>query len=174
MCRIFVLIPAAAAALLVVACGGNTNHPTPNTAISERKADVAPRGPVTTQNVSVSGDIATQCKISVETGVAPTFAFDESSLTPEDQSVLAQVARCLTEGPLKGRAVRLTGRADPRGEIEYNMSLGAHRADSAGRYLQQRGVDRNHMTETSRGKLDAIGTDEAGWARDRRVDISLI
>jgi hypothetical protein len=29
------------------------------------------------------------------------------------------------------------------------------------------------MRATSRGELDATGTDETGWAQDRRVDIDL-
>jgi hypothetical protein len=29
------------------------------------------------------------------------------------------------------------------------------------------------MESTSRGAMDAVGTDEPSWARDRRVDISL-
>jgi hypothetical protein len=29
------------------------------------------------------------------------------------------------------------------------------------------------MSETSRGALDATGTNEAGWQTDRRVDIAL-
>ena len=85
--------------------------------------------------------------------------------------MLDQVARCVTTGPLKGRTLRLTGRADPRGEQEYNMTLGSSRADAVARYLRALGVTSNQLTETSRGKLDATGTDEASWQLDRRVDI---
>jgi hypothetical protein len=35
------------------------------------------------------------------------------------------------------------------------------------------GVDHREISETSRGKLDATGTDDASWRRDRRVDIAL-
>jgi hypothetical protein len=30
------------------------------------------------------------------------------------------------------------------------------------------------MTETSRGALDATGSDEAAWQQDRRVDIDIL
>jgi peptidoglycan-associated lipoprotein len=53
------------------------------------------------------------------------------------------------------------------------MALGEHRADGARDYLAKLGVDRAKIAETSRGKLDATGADDAGWARDRRVDITL-
>jgi peptidoglycan-associated lipoprotein len=104
---------------------------------------------------------------------APKFAFDRSELTPDDDAVLDQVARCVTTGPLKGRHLHLVGRADPRGEVEYNMVLGEHRSGGVLQYLEQLGVAGSQLDETSRGKLDATGTDEATWARDRRVDIDL-
>jgi peptidoglycan-associated lipoprotein len=86
---------------------------------------------------------------------------------------LQQIATCVTTGPLKGRALQLVGRADARGEAEYNMGLGEHRADAVRKYLGALGVPQTQLTETSRGKLDATGTDEAGYQRDRRVDVAL-
>jgi peptidoglycan-associated lipoprotein len=34
-------------------------------------------------------------------------------------------------------------------------------------------MDKGKIAATSRGELDASGTDEDGWARDRRVDLLL-
>jgi len=125
-------------------------------------------------DVRVSDDLARVCGIDFnDVATAPKFDFDESSLVAQDRSVLNQVAACVTTGPLKGRALELVGRADPRGEVEYNMALGEHRAGSASAYLAALGVDKAKLEDTSRGKLDATGTDAAGWARDRRVDILL-
>ena len=87
--------------------------------------------------------------------------------------MLAQIAKCFTTGPLAGRNVRLVGHTDPRGEPEYNMTLGAFRADATAHYLEQLGVTAARIHETSRGELDASGNDEAGWQRDRRVDVEL-
>jgi peptidoglycan-associated lipoprotein len=95
------------------------------------------------------------------------------SLLPADDEVLAKIASCVSTGPLKGRSLRLVGRADPRGTQEYNMVLGAERANNVARYLVQMGVDASRVMQTSRGELDAVGTDEATWQRDRRVDIVL-
>ncbi len=53
------------------------------------------------------------------------------------------------------------------------MSLGQRRADSVEQYLQRHGVVQSRTASTSRGALDATGTDEAGWAHDRRVDVAL-
>ena len=77
------------------------------------------------------------------------------------------------DGARAGRHLKLVGHADPRGEQEYNLTLGAHRASSAAMYLEQLGVNPSNVTETSRGKLDAMGTDETGWRKDRRVDLDL-
>lgn len=125
-------------------------------------------------SVFVSDAIARACTIQFnDAAKAPKFDFDQSALLPQDRDVLTQVARCVTTGPLKGRALKLVGRADPRGEVEYNMALGEHRAGSAREYLGQLGVEKGKIAETSRGKLDATGTNEIGWERDRRVDILL-
>ena len=135
---------------------------------------VAAQPAKSTGNISVSGDIAQACKINFDSvDRAPKFNFDDSSLAPQDKSVLQQVATCVTTGPLKGRSLKLVGRADPRGEVEYNFALGEHRAGAVESYLAQLGVKKSAVIESSRGKLDATGTDEASWQRDRRVDISL-
>lgn len=129
----------------------------------------APKG-----NVSVSNDIAQSCKMDLNNvDHAPKFVTDESSLEPQDQSVLQQVATCVINGPLKGRSLKLVGRADPRGEVEFNFVLGEHRAGTVENYLSSLGVDKSQLSETSRGKLDATGVDSVGWERDRRVDITL-
>lgn len=125
-------------------------------------------------NVNVSDELKRVCAIHVgNVDRAPKFGFDESELLASDRDILAQVAKCVTEGPMKGRDLSLVGRADPRGESEYNMVLGGHRADSVRDYLAKLGVGPERLTGTSRGELDAEGKDEAGFARDRRVDIAL-
>jgi peptidoglycan-associated lipoprotein len=101
------------------------------------------------------------------------FAFDSANVQAHDTTVLEQVAQCFSTGPLKGRTMKLVGHADPRGETEYNFVLGNSRADAIGGFLRSKGVDKAKMQTTSRGELDATGTDESGWAKDRRVDIML-
>jgi peptidoglycan-associated lipoprotein len=76
-------------------------------------------------------------------------------------------------GALKGKAVSLVGRADPRGTEEYNLGLGSRRASSVSTYLERLGVGQPQLAVTTRGALDATGTDESGWQKDRRVDIML-
>jgi len=126
------------------------------------------------RNVNVSDELARLCNVTFGNAErAPKFDYDDAELLPQDRDVLEQIAKCVTTGPLKGRKLALIGRADPRGEVEYNMALGEHRADSVRDYLARLGVASNHMAQTSRGELDAQGTNEESWKQDRRVDVTL-
>ena len=125
-------------------------------------------------SVRVDNELVKLCNVTFgNADRAPKFDYDEAALLPQDRDVLEQVAKCVTTGPLKGRKLALVGRADPRGETEYNMVLGDHRADAVHIYLARLGVGANKMSKTSRGELDAEGQDDDSWQRDRRVDIAL-
>jgi len=123
--------------------------------------------------LAISGDILAACGIKAVASANPKFDYDKDELTAEDRAVLDQVATCLTTGALKGKAVALIGRADPRGTEEYNLGLGSRRSESVSQYLTRLGVQKTQLGVTTRGALDASGSDEAGWAQDRRVDIQL-
>ena len=171
------------AGLLMLALGAACATSSPQAAAPRAQAKAqAPSGaePIKTNTVTVSGEIVSACHIQMGEYTepaaqrAPTFAYDDSQLSAADRALLGKVAECVTNGPLAGRNLALIGRADPRGEVEYNFALGARRSNSVASYLESRGVAKKHLSETSRGELDASGTDEASWARDRRVDLILL
>jgi peptidoglycan-associated lipoprotein len=139
-------------------------------------AVAATPAPAATSNsgnaVSMSGDLRRVCGIE-DTGAAPKFDFDSAVLSPTDRSELDQLAQCMTTGSLAGKNVELVGRADPRGEAEYNMTLGETRASAVKHYVAELGIAGSRIRTTSRGALDAQGHDEASWALDRRVDLRL-
>ena len=138
------------------------------------KKDRSHEAPVNVSpNLAVSSEIAQACHLSAARAT-PEFEFDSASIGDEDRTLLGALARCMAEGELKGKSVALTGRTDPRGESEYNMSLGESRADSVRRYLHDLGVAQARLQATSRGELDATGTDESSYIHDRRVDIDLV
>jgi peptidoglycan-associated lipoprotein len=124
-------------------------------------------------NLAVSSEIARACHLQAQRAT-PEFAFDSTDIVAEDKELLSMLAKCMAEGALRGKNVELTGRTDPRGEAEYNMSLGETRADAVRRYLHDLGVAAARLRATSRGELDANGSDETTWAHDRRVDIDLV
>lgn len=146
--------------------------PTPVTKQDKPAPDVKADIPVS-PGLHLSPDIATACGIKAPANPNPKFDYDKDELTPEDRTVLDQLATCLTTGALKGKPVALIGRADPRGTEEYNLGLGSRRAHSVSQYLGRLGVVEAQMAVTTRGALDATGTDEATWKQDRRVDIQL-
>jgi peptidoglycan-associated lipoprotein len=161
---------------LLTAC--SPSPPTPpktaaNVVVTTTATPPQPTRARSDQQINLSEDIRKQCDID-DADRAPKFDFDSSQLAANDRDILAQVARCFTTGPLAGRSMELTGRADPRGEAEYNMNLGESRATSVRTYLANLGVSAVKMGETSRGALDATGHDEPTWRRDRRVDVSLL
>lgn len=124
----------------------------------------------TTTTVAIDDAILRACHIKADKAY---FPFDSAHLESNDVHPLDEVATCFRTGPLKGRTLKLVGRADPRGDEEYNLVLGQSRADSVGSVLTREGLDRRRITSTSRGNLDAKGHDENGWSLDRRVDILL-
>jgi peptidoglycan-associated lipoprotein len=152
--------------------------PTPPTAAPDKKPapkpapDVSADQPVS-PSLSVSADIAAACGLKAAGSPTPKFDYDKDELTEPDREVLAQLATCLTTGGLKGKSVLMIGRADPRGTEEYNMGLGSRRAHSVSQYLVRLGVAQGQLEVSTRGAIDATGTDEAGWRQDRRVDIQL-
>jgi peptidoglycan-associated lipoprotein len=147
--------------------------PPPQVSAPQTTSSVIPTIPAAPE-LNVSETILKDCEIKFN-GIAgaPKFAFDDSELGPGERALLRDVAACVTTGPLTGRSLLLVGRADPRGEFEYNLVLGASRAGRVSSYLMGLGLDGARITTTSRGWFDATGTDEAGWQVDRRVDLDL-
>ncbi len=165
------------ACLLSAAC---SSTPPPKSARDVSTSSVAkvdsPPAPANAQNsptattVAIDDAILRACNISADKAY---FPFDSAHLESSDVRPLDAVATCFSSGPLKGRSLKLVGRADPRGDDEYNMVLGQSRAGSVGSALVRDGLSRSRMTLTSRGDLDAKGRDENGWSLDRRVDVLL-
>ena len=63
----------------------------------------------------------------------------------------------------------IEGHADERGTREYNLALGARRADSVRSFLVSQGVAPNRLRSISYGKERPIDgrSDESGYARNR-------
>lgn len=97
------------------------------------------------------------------------FGLDQFDIDAEDRATLDSQAGWLKQYP----QVRVTieGHADERGTRDYNLALGERRANSAKNYLATLGIDANRISTISFGKErpDALGSDEASWARNRRA-----
>ncbi|MEY3657652.1 MAG: hypothetical protein RL425_413, partial [Pseudomonadota bacterium] len=97
------------------------------------------------------------------------FDTDKFDVGSEDQATLASQAEWLKRYP----NVRITieGHADERGTRDYNIALGARRANSAKNALAALGIDAVRINTVSYGKErpEALGSTEADWARNRRA-----
>jgi peptidoglycan-associated lipoprotein len=144
--------------------------PAPPPAPPAQKALEKPGDNPSQSNINISDEIRKACGI---TDTEAFFAFDSANVRPEDRAIFKKLANCFGTGPLKGREMRLVGHADPRGEEEYNVVLGGRRADNVKASIAAEGLPAARVVTTSRGELDATGTDEASWAKDRRVDVVL-
>jgi peptidoglycan-associated lipoprotein len=100
------------------------------------------------------------------------FGFDEATLSQEARVILDTDWQCLSKQP--GRIV-VAGHTDERGTTEYNLALGERRAEAVRKYLIGLGADPQKSKPLSYGKERAVdpGHDEAAWAKNRRVEISV-
>src|SRR5664280_886960 len=152
-----VVAPTPSAAPATGATGADSKNPKPD--------DDATRG-----NLNISDEIRKACGL---TDSEAYFAFDSAHVRPQDQKILKKLADCFSTGAMRGREMRLIGHADPRGSADYNMALGGKRSDNVKLIISGQGLSAQRIATTSRGAMDATGTDEASWASDRRVDVNL-
>jgi len=120
--------------------------------------------------VQISPTIAQACGISESDAF---FAYNSSKVTSSADGLLQKLATCFTTGKLAGKNMSLVGYTDPRGDEEYNMTLGGRRADNVKAALAGKGLPEAQMQTTSRGEMAAQGSDEASYTKDRKVEINL-
>lgn len=97
------------------------------------------------------------------------FAVDQSTLSPEAQTVLQGQADWLLANP--DFVATIEGHADEQGTREYNLALGARRANAAREYLISRGVAGNRLKTVSYGKerpIEICSTEEC-YSKNRRA-----
>lgn len=96
------------------------------------------------------------------------FDTDQHDLSPDAQYVLSKQAQWFAANP--GTNAVIEGHADERGTREYNLALGARRANSVRSFLIGQGVDGNRLRAVSFGKERpvAVGSNDQAWAQNRR------
>ena len=95
------------------------------------------------------------------------FGYDQFDLSPEARDVLRRQANWLNL--YTDVTATIEGHADERGTREYNLALGARRAESVKAFLVSQGVAPRRLDTISYGKerpIDARSNAE-GWARNR-------
>jgi peptidoglycan-associated lipoprotein len=101
------------------------------------------------------------------------FTTDSAELTPEARQTLQAQAMWLQRHA--DRAIVIEGHADERGTREYNIALGARRADAVRAFLAAQGVAPARMRTLSYGKERpvAVCNDISCWSQNRRAQTVL-
>lgn len=96
------------------------------------------------------------------------FGYNDATIRPEDNGVLKANADYLNAHA--GTRVQIEGHCDDRGSEEYNIALGARRAQAAKDYLATLGISGDRMSTISYGKELPLCTEETDdcWAQNRR------
>jgi peptidoglycan-associated lipoprotein len=139
---------AIAAALSIAACANKTND------LADAGTSAAPGSPQ---------------DFVVNVGDRVFFETDQTDLTPQARATLDKQAQWL--GQYNRYTFTIEGHADERGTREYNIALGARRAQAVREYLVSRGIDANRMRTISYGKERpvAVCNDISCWSQNRRA-----
>ncbi len=157
------------AAAGLIALAGCASKPPANTAPPPMEAPPPmDNGAVTGgQTSSIIPGSAEDLRVNV--GDTVHFGYNEYNIDEEDRGVLQRQAQWLQ----KYSQVRVTveGHCDERGTREYNLALGARRANAVKEYLVSLGVSAGRVDTISYGKERPICTQssEDCWAQNRRA-----
>jgi peptidoglycan-associated lipoprotein len=101
------------------------------------------------------------------------FSTDATDLTPEAQTTLTSQARWLQQ--YAQYTITVEGHADERGTREYNIALGAKRAQSVREFLVRNGINAQRVRTVSFGKERpvAVCNDISCWSQNRRAQTVL-
>lgn len=115
-----------------------------------------------------AGDPASPAYFSQTIGDRVLFEVDQSTLTPQAETILAGQAQWLTQNPAFTAVIE--GHADEQGTREYNLALGARRANTVRDFLVSRGVADTRLQVVSYGKERPLEvcSNESCYARNRR------
>lgn len=141
--------------------GGNGANDSANAANNAANTAAAP--------LTGAADPASPEYFSQTIGDRVLFVVDSATLTPEGQATLDGQARWLQTN--SDYLAIVEGHADEQGTREYNLALGARRANAVREYLTSKGVSSNRLRTISYGKerpIEVCST-EVCYAKNRRA-----
>ena len=156
-----------------ISCGAPANPPTPKWTAENPNASTGAKAPA--KPPADSG--AKSSLDDLRTGQVPTagplkdvgFDFDSAALSESARATLRANADWLKSNA--AARVQIEGHCDERGTAEYNMALGAKRAQAAMDYLATLGIAANRLSTISYGEEIPVCKEktEECWARNRRA-----
>jgi peptidoglycan-associated lipoprotein len=163
------------AVTFLMSCGNPANPPPPKWTTENPSAPAKTvASKPTPPKPSPSSDSSLE---ALRKGEAPTggplkdigFNFDSAALSDQARATLKANADWLKANP--SARIQIEGHCDERGTAEYNMALGAKRAQAAMDYLTTVGVAGNRMSTISYGEEIPVCKESAEgcWVKNRRA-----
>ncbi len=154
------LIGVLAATVLVAGCHSNSETTADGSSTAGSGIDSSATGTATP---------GSEADLAQNVGDRVFFELDKSDLSQEARQILARQAAWLKRYP--NVRVTIEGHCDERGTREFNMALGARRANAARTYLVALGVEAGRIQTVSYGaeRPAVLGTGEAVWSQNRRA-----
>jgi peptidoglycan-associated lipoprotein len=150
-----------AAVIMAFAVAACSDTPKPETELGGSGGRNSPATPGSARDFAVNvGDIV-------------YFTTDSVDLSPEAKQTLANQARWLQQ--YSQYTITIEGHADERGTREYNIALGAKRAQAVRNYFSQHGINAARVRTVSYGKERpvAVCNDISCWSQNRRAQTVL-
>ena len=166
------------AVIFLISCGNPANPPPPKwtaenpSGSSGQQMAAAPKpAPAKTQEGTTSSLDALRRGESATGGPLKDidFNFDSAALSESARATLRANADWLKSNP--SARVQIEGHCDERGSADYNIALGAKRAQAAQDYLATLGIAANRMSTVSYGEEIPVCKEhnEGCWAKNRRA-----
>ncbi|MGE5217700.1 MAG: peptidoglycan-associated lipoprotein Pal [Chloroflexota bacterium] len=162
------------AAVFLISCGNPANPPPAKWTAENPSASSAPKAAAAKPAPAKEG--TTSSLEALRRGEPASggplkdinFSFDSAALSETARATLKTHADWLKGNP--GARVQIEGHCDERGTAEYNMALGAKRAQAALDYLATLGIAANRLSTVSYGEEIPLCKEhnETCWAKNRR------
>ncbi|QPF74805.1 peptidoglycan-associated lipoprotein Pal [Roseateles sp. DAIF2] len=166
-------LSALAAAALVGCSSTKLDEPAPveNRPVAPAPAPAQTGGAPVAESKVQTVDLAAEAARAVSDKRIVFFDFDSYVVKSDFQNVIDAHAKRMSVDTKV--ALRLEGHTDERGGSEYNLALGQKRSEAVAKSLSLLGVPAARVEPVSFGKeRPAVqGSDEAAWAKNRRVEL---
>ncbi|HKP80312.1 MAG TPA: peptidoglycan-associated lipoprotein Pal [Phenylobacterium sp.] len=167
------LVATAAASLAACQSKPKPSFPTQAPPSSQPSTELPPSaGPVTGQPTAPLPGSAQDFVVNV--GDRVYFDTDSHDIREDARPLLTAQSEWLRRYP--SVVVRIEGNADERGTREYNLALGARRANSVRDFLVSQGITGGRISTISFGKEQPIdpGTGEEAWQKNRNARTAIV
>ena len=122
---------------------------------------------LTVESAAPDGSVASKPSLSL----LIQFDFNSSTVKPESQQALANLAQALKSKELLESKFAVEGHTDGKGRADYNLKLSQQRADAVRSFLASNGVVDARLQAVGKGATELANTSDPLAAENRRVRI---